>query len=60
MKHEKWYSALCGAGLAFLVSFGAVSCVSTGFFMTDVPLYTFIMSQFIIPRCFYLLKTKRI
>lgn len=38
MKREKWFSVVCAAVLAFLVSFGAVGCMTTGFFMTDVPL----------------------
>lgn len=38
MKRETWFSVGCAAVLAFLVSFGAVSCMSTGFSMADVPL----------------------
>jgi len=33
MKHEKWQTPLCAALVAFLISFGGVGCLATGFSM---------------------------
>lgn len=34
MKHEKWQTPLCAAAVAFVVAFGGMSCMVTGFSLT--------------------------